>query len=98
MLRKIFRIGELTLLAKERRKQLVRHDLTDLFWECTLTCNASCKHCGSNAENKKYAGELSTAEIKNTYAQIAQSMTSRLIFIMVTGGEPLMRADLCEVM
>ena len=32
------------------------HILIDLFLECTLTCNAMCKHCGSSAEKKKYDG------------------------------------------
>jgi len=98
MLQKIFKHGELTLLAQHRNKQLVKHDLQDLFWECTLTCNAKCKHCGSNAENKKYDDELTTAEIKDAFSQIAKDMNPKKIFIMVTGGEPLTRKDLCEVM
>ena len=72
--------------------------MVDLFWECTLTCNAKCKHCGSSAENKKYDGELSTEEIKNAFKQIANDMDSSKILINVTGGEPLVRKDLFEVM
>lgn len=98
MLRDALRHGELTMLAKYRKNQLVKHDLHDLFWECTMTCNAKCKHCGSNAENRQYAGELTTGEAKSAFAQIAQDMNSGKIFVMVTGGEPLTRKDLCEVM
>jgi len=98
MLQKIFKHGELTLIAKYKKSQLVKHDLQDLFWECTLTCNAACKHCGSNAERKKYDGELSTDEIVKAFAQIAKAMSASKILINVTGGEPLLRKDLCEVM
>ena len=69
-----------------------------MFWECTLTCNAKCKHCGSSAENKKYRDELTTEEIKDAFKQIANDMDSTKILINVTGGEPLVRKDLCDVM
>jgi len=98
MLRKVFKYGELTLIAKYKKYQLAKHDLHDLFWECTLTCNAKCKHCGSNAENKKYDGELTTDEIKNAFSQVANGMDASKILINVTGGEPLLRKDLCDVM
>ncbi len=70
----------------------------DLFWECTLSCNANCKHCGSSAEKRKYEGELTTEEIKTAFKQIANDMDASKILINVTGGEPLVRKDLCEVM
>ena len=98
MLKKIFKHGELTLVAQYKKNQLVQHDLHDLFWECTLTCNAKCKHCGSNAESRKYDNELTTDEIKNAFSQIAKDMEIKNILVNVTGGEPMLRADLCEVM
>ena len=98
MLKKIYKLGELTLLKSYVEKNLLKHRLIDLFWECTLTCNAKCKHCGSSAEKKKYEGELSTDEIKEAFKQIADDMDASKILINVTGGEPLVRKDLCEVM
>ncbi len=98
MLKKIYKLGELTLMKKYREQELERHTLIDLFWECTLTCNAKCKHCGSSAETKQYDGELTTDEIKNTFKQIANDMDANKILINVTGGEPLVRKDLFEVM
>ena len=94
MLKKIYKLGELTLMKKYREQELEKHTLIDLFWECTLTCNASCKHCGSKAENKQYDGELTTEEIKNAFKQIASDMDASKILINVTGGEPLVREDL----
>ncbi len=98
MFKKIYKLGELTLLKNFKDQERLNHTLLDLFWECTLTCNAKCKHCGSSAEKKKYDGELSTEEIKNAFKQIANDMDTSKIFINVTGGEPLVRKDLCEVM
>lgn len=98
MLKEIYKMGELELLKKVKEKELEKHTLIDLFWECTLTCNAKCKHCGSSAEKKKYDGELTTEEIKNAFKQIANDMDASKILINVTGGEPLVRQDLCEVM
>ena len=98
MLKKIYKLGELTLMKNYKEKERKNHPLVDLFWECTLSCNAKCKHCGSSAENKKYDGELTTEEIKSAFKQIANDMDASKILINVTGGEPLVRKDLCEVM
>ena len=98
MIKDIYKLGELTLMKGVKDRERIEHRLIDLFWECTLTCNAKCKHCGSNAEMKKYDGELSTEEIKNAFKQIANDFDARKILINVTGGEPLVRQDLCEVM
>ncbi len=97
-LKKIYKLGELTLIKNYKEQKIEKHTLYDLFWECTLTCNAKCKHCGSNAEKKKYNGELTTEEIKSAFKQIANDMDASKILINVTGGEPLVRQDLCEVM
>ena len=98
IINKIYKLGELTLLQKYKEQERKRHTLIDLFWECTLTCNAKCKHCGSSAEKRKYDGELTTSEIKDAFKQIANDMDASKILINVTGGEPLVRNDLCEVM
>lgn len=98
MLKRIYKLGQLSLLKKYKEQEMQKHTLIDLFWECTLSCNANCKHCGSNAEKKSYEGELTTQEIKNAFKQIANDMDASKILINVTGGEPLVRKDLFEVM
>ena len=37
---------ELFRSIKKNRAKL--HELRTLFWECTLRCNVSCRHCGSD--------------------------------------------------
>lgn len=75
----------------------LRHQLTTLIWECTLVCNFSCKHCGSDAKKSK-KDELKTPEIIKAIQQISQDFITKNIMIEVTGGEPLLRKDLFKVM
>ncbi len=99
MLKKILKMGELSLMNSYKEIQKEKHPLKDLFWETTLRCNARCKHCGSNAGIQQlYEDELTTEEIKRAFKQIANDMDISNTFIDVTGGEPLVREDLCEVM
>ena len=98
MFKEILKLGELTILKEQKKLQYKEHKLIDLFWECTLTCNAKCKHCGSDAKNKSYNGELTTEEIKRGFKQISEDFNANEILINVTGGEPLVRKDIFEVM
>lgn len=79
---------------EERKK----HELTYLFWEATLNCNFQCKHCGSNAGNKLFKNELSTEEIKKAFLEISEDFNPKKMTIAVTGGEPLLRKDIFDVM
>lgn len=75
------------------------HELRYLFWECTLHCNLSCAHCGSRcAPDAALPGELSTAEIKAALSTVAEDFPTGKVMLAVTGGEPLLRPDLFEVM
>lgn len=98
MFKKFKKLGELTLLQKYKEQEMQEHKLIDLFWETTLNCNAKCKHCGSSCKYDAYPDELTTEEIKNAFKQIANDMDANKILINVTGGEPLVRKDLFEVM
>ncbi len=75
------------------------HELRYLFWECTLRCNLGCAHCGSScAMDAALPGELSTDEIKAALSTVAEDFPAGKVMLAVTGGEPLMRPDLFEVM
>jgi Fe-coproporphyrin III synthase len=70
-------------------------DATPLVvWNTTNRCNLSCKHCYIDAEDRAYAGELTTAEAKAFIDDLAQIKVPVLLF---SGGEPLMRNDLFEL-
>lgn len=99
MIKDIIKFGEAELAYKNKKYLSKSPVLYNLFWETTLRCNAKCKHCGSRAgENVKIEDELTTEEIKNTFKSIAEKTDATKILINVTGGEPLVRQDLFEVM
>jgi radical SAM protein with 4Fe4S-binding SPASM domain len=64
-----------------------------VIWDCTRRCNLSCLHCG--AVKEKYTRELTTEQIKSILDQLADLKTD---MFAVTGGEPLLRKDLPEVL
>lgn len=59
-------------------------------WEVTMGCNMRCGHCGSSCE-EPLPGELTTQEALSLVDQIA---ALGLRWITLSGGEPLIRADL----
>lgn len=74
--------------AKEKYIPLV------VSWNVTLKCNLKCLHCYINAAEKKLPDDLSTDAAKMLIHQIAE--VSRPLLIL-SGGEPLLRADILEL-
>src|SRR6266516_6624981 len=72
------------------RPQLPYH----LVWLATNSCNARCVHCSSDAA-KCLPHELTTAEAKRMFDELA---TIGVFDVAVSGGEPLTRRDIFEVM
>ena len=99
MIKEIIKYGEAEVTYKSKQLLAEKPKLYNLFWETTLRCNAKCKHCGSRAgENIKLDDELTTEEIKKALLSIAKKYDARKILLNITGGEPLVREDLFEVM
>ncbi len=65
-----------------------------VVWNATRRCNLKCVHCYSNSQNRHYKDELSTAEGKTLLADLASFGSPVVLF---SGGEPLMRKDLPEL-
>ncbi len=61
-----------------------------VVWNSTKTCNLKCRHCYMEADAKKYADELTTAEARKFIDDLAEFNVPVLLF---SGGEPLMRQD-----
>lgn len=63
----------------------------------TRRCNLNCAHCYLDAGSRDAddTGELSTPEVKRLLADIAA--LSEETMVVFTGGEPLLRADLAEL-
>ena len=92
------KIKNLNKLAKYRKKLVKKPILKDLFLEVTSRCNARCEHCGSSCGNKIDKNEISSEVLKKTLLDIANKYNANEIILNVTGGEPLMRKDLFDIM
>ena len=65
-----------------------------LSWNVNRQCNLKCPHCYINATDKKPINELTTEEAKNLIDQICEVSKPLLI---LSGGEPLLRPDIYEL-
>jgi len=64
------------------------------IWEVTQSCDLACKHCRAAAQPIAHPDQLSTAEGKALIDQIADMHVPIFVF---TGGDPLKRPDLYEL-
>lgn len=65
-----------------------------IFWELTKGCNLRCIHCRASATELSSPNDLSTRAAKGIIDQIAE--VSQPILVL-SGGEPLFRADIFEL-
>lgn len=70
------------------------HPLRQLFWECTLRCNVSCRHCGSDCRKLSTVSDMPREDFFRVLDGIARKTDPHRVFVTVTGGEPLLRDDL----
>jgi len=64
------------------------------IWEVTQSCDLACKHCRAAAQPIAHPDQLTTAEGKDLIDQIAAMHVPIFVF---TGGDPLKRPDLYEL-
>ena len=79
-----------------RHSQIKSHPLTYLFWECTLRCNLHCLHCGSDCVVDAIP-DMPREDFMRVLDGIAPHIDPNNFIVVITGGEPLMRADLEEI-
>ena len=65
-----------------------------VVWNTTRRCNLYCSHCYAGAETQPATGEFSTAEGRAFLEQLADYGAPVVLF---SGGEPLVRDDLEEL-
>jgi len=82
--------------AVRLRAQL--HPLDYFFWEATLRCNLSCRHCGSDCTRDAQQPELTAEKVLAVFRDVAAHYDPTRITVAVTGGEPLVRRDLFPIM
>lgn len=72
------------------------HELTYLFWECTLRCNLSCIHCGSDCSKDEVSVDMPKEDFLNVLDSLEPHIDKNKFIIAISGGEPLLRQDLLE--
>ena len=70
------------------------HPLEQLFWECTLRCNLACRHCGSDCKAECRTPDMPREDFLRVLDDVNAHCEPHSVFVIITGGEPLMRADL----
>ncbi len=74
-----------------------RHPLHTLFWECTLRCNLSCRHCGSDCRVAPEVPDMPLADfLRLLDEEVTPHVDPREVLIIFSGGEVLVRDDLEE--
>ncbi len=87
----------LDIFAGLHDKTIAAHELRTLFWECTLRCNLSCRHCGSDCKAVAGVKDMPAADFLRVVDSITPHVDTHRVMVVITGGEPLMRRDLEQV-
>ena len=90
------RVG-LELQRSLRHTEAGLHPLRTLFWECTLRCNMSCRHCGSDCKVQPGAKDMPAEDFLRVVDSITPHVDPHRVFVIFTGGEALLRDDLERV-
>jgi radical SAM protein len=67
-----------------------------VYWELTRACELACRHCRAESVPNRHPDELSTEEGYRLLDQLTDFGTP-LPHIVITGGDPLKRPDLWEL-
>jgi radical SAM protein with 4Fe4S-binding SPASM domain len=74
----------------------MRFQAYSISWNLTQRCNLTCAHCYMSAFSRADASqELTTEECRRIIGEIAEVNPN--VFLILTGGEPLLRKDLFEI-
>jgi len=87
----------MNLFRKYKENETKIHSLSYVFWECTLRCNLSCQHCGSDCKKDAAVKDMPLADFLGAIDQLNGLVNPNKTMIVLTGGEVLMRTDLAEI-
>ena len=77
------------------RREDFDHSPMIVFYEVTRSCDLACKHCRADAQRARDPRELSEAEARWLIRQVSQFPKKPLL--VLTGGDPLKREDVFEL-
>ncbi len=67
---------------------------TGFFWESTQRCNVSCLHCGSDCKASTTVPDMPAEDFLRVIDTITPKVDQHKVLVIISGGEPLVRADL----
>lgn len=70
------------------------HPLRQLFWESTVRCNIHCRHCGSDCRQAAAVPDMPLHDFLRVLDGIAKKQDPGSVFVILGGGEPLVRDDI----
>jgi len=83
--------------AEHRAGFTYDHAPTLIYWEMTQSCELACVHCRATAMARRDPQELTTGEAQGLLRQIASFHGRPQPHLVITGGDPLQRPDLFEL-
>ncbi|MBQ3745404.1 MAG: radical SAM protein, partial [Prevotella sp.] len=84
----------LELWRQQNKLAVEEHPLRQLFWECTLRCDLKCRHCGSDCKMQDAKKDMPKEDFFRVLDGIAKKTDPHKVFVIISGGEPLMRQDI----
>jgi radical SAM enzyme (rSAM/lipoprotein system) len=84
----------LTLHARYKKNTAKTHNLNYILWECTLKCNLSCLHCGSDCKKDSSIPDMPVNDFIGAIDQVKHIVDPNNTMFVFTGGEPLVRSDI----
>ncbi len=84
----------LELWREQQKMARDEHPLRQLFWECTLRCDLKCRHCGSDCKMQSESKDMPKEDFFQVLDGIAKKTDPHKVFVIISGGEPLMRQDI----
>jgi MoaA/NifB/PqqE/SkfB family radical SAM enzyme len=92
-------IRALTTATHPHAHRATHHDYSRnpmlVYWEMTQACPLACRHCRAEAMSAPHPEELTATESLAFLQQVAAFDTKP--HLILTGGDPLQRADIYEV-
>ena len=89
--------GSVDHLERIRRHAMERKIPLHGAFDITHRCNLRCIHCYLGSHEKeadRRSGEISTAQALRLLDEMAEA---GCLYLLISGGEPLLRADFCEI-